>query len=126
LIWNGGVVATLSTGADRRSSDVRGKIAVGGSGWMLLRAWNDGPDPAVMDIYPYATTSPIYVRVGDRPRRSGEAATYFLRWLDRIEANSRRNQSYRTTAEREAVLRDVSKARALYETCAQEASPADR
>jgi len=93
---------------------------------MLLRAWNDGPDPAVMDIYPYATTSPVYVRVGDRRRGSREAATYFLRWLDRIETNTERNQSYRTAAEREAVLQDVSKARAFYERCVQEAPPADR
>jgi hypothetical protein len=126
LIRNGGVVATLSTGSDRRSADVRGRIAIAESGWMVLRAWNDGPDPAVMDIYPYATTSPIYVRVGDRPRRSPEAATYFLRWLDRIRANTERNQNYRTTAEREAVLQDVSKARTFYERCGQEASPTDR
>ena len=70
------------------------------SGWLLLRAWNDEPDPDLMDIYRYATTSPIYVRVGDQPRRSRDAAPYFLRWLDRIQAATERNTSYRTTAER--------------------------
>ena len=126
LIWNGAVVATLNTGPDRRAADLRGTIPGPSSGWLLLRAWNDEPDADLMDVYRYATTSPIYVRVRDRPRRSREAATYFLRWLDRIETNTERNQSYRTDAEREAVLQDVSKARAFYERCVQEAPPADR
>ena len=126
LIWNGRVTASLSTGADRRSADVSGEIAVTGSGWALLRAWNDGPDPDVLDIYPYATTSPVYVRVGDRPRRSRDAASYFLRWLDRIRAATEHNTNYRTAAERAAVLQDVARARAFYEQCGREASEAGR
>src|SRR3954469_132176 len=84
LIWNGAVVASLQTGKDRRAADVRGTIPGTRSGWLLLRAGNRGPDPNVMDIYPYATTSPVYVRVADAPRRSAEAGAYFLRWVDRI------------------------------------------
>jgi TolB protein len=117
LIWNGDVVANLPTGSDRRSADARGTIDVNGSGWLLLRAWNDGPDDAVMDIYPYATTSPIYVRVKDQPRRSKVAATYFLRWLDRLQTATDQNQSYRSTGERAAVLDDISKARSFYTQC---------
>ena len=26
----------------------------------MLRAWNEHADPRVQDIYPYATTSPVY------------------------------------------------------------------
>ena len=126
VIWNGKVAASLRMDADRRAADVTGRMPVTESGWLLLRAWNDGPDPAVMDIYPYATTSPIYVRVGDRPRRSREAATYFLRWLDRIRAATEQNSSYRTAAERDAVLQDVGRARAFYRQCAAEAPGRDR
>ena len=123
LIWNGAVAATLSTGRGRRASDVSGSLAVTGSGWLLLRAWNDGPQDEVLDIYPYATTSPVYVRVGDQIRRSREAATYFLRWLDRIRADTERTPDYRTEAERTAVLQDVGRARAFYEQCLRD-SPA--
>jgi hypothetical protein len=115
LIWNGAVAATLNTGRDRRASDVSGSLAVTGSGWLLLRAWNDGPQADVLDIYPYATTSPVYVRVGDQIRRSREAATYFLRWLDRIRADTERAPDYRTAGERAAVLQDLGRARAFYE-----------
>jgi hypothetical protein len=117
LIWNGQVAASLSTGPDRRFADLGGTLAATDSGWVLLRAWNDGPDADVMDIYPYATTSPVYVRVRDQPRRSRDAAMYFLRWLDRIQTATERNPNYRTAVEREAVLQDVRRARAFYEQC---------
>jgi TolB protein len=122
LIWNGSVAATLSRGPDQRSADVSGTLAARGSGWLLLRAWNDGPDPDVMDIYPYATTSPVYVRVGDQPRRSRDAATYFLKWLDRIQSATEQHPGYRTSLERAAVLQDLDRARAFYAQCARAGS----
>jgi hypothetical protein len=126
VVWNGQVIASLNTGPDRQAADVTGEVAVAGSGWLLLRAWNDGPDAGVLDIYPYATTSPIYVRVGDRVRRSRDAAAYFLRWLDRIQAATEQESNYRTAGERAAVLQDVARARAFYEQCLREAAGTDR
>jgi Tol biopolymer transport system component len=124
VVWNGQVMASLAIGANRRAADVSGEIPVTKSGWILLRAWNDGPDPAVLDIYPYATTNPVYVRVAGKRRRSGTAATYFLQWLDRIQDATTGNASYRTSAERAAVLRDVAQARTFYEQCRREAGEA--
>jgi len=126
LVWNGAVAATLKTSQDRRAADVSGSIDVAGSGWLLLRAWNDGPQPEVLDIYPYATTSPLYVNVEGRVRRSREAAEYFLRWVDRIREATEKEVSYRTAEERAAVLRDVTAARAFYERCRAEASASER
>jgi Tol biopolymer transport system component len=115
IVWNGAVVASLEPAAGRRTADVRGTLNVDGSGWLLLRAWNDGPHPDVLDIYPWATTSPIYVEVANAPRRSREAAAYFLKWVDRIQSATEQNTDYRNPAEREAVLRDVKRARTFYE-----------
>ena len=126
VVWNGQVVASLPTAADRRSAVASGEIAVADSGWLLLRAWNDGPEADVMDIYPYATTSPVYVRVAGRSRRSREAASYFLQWLDRIQAATAANSSYRTDAERGAVLRDVAQARTFYQQCLRDARGSDK
>jgi hypothetical protein len=126
VMWNGRAAASLNTGPDRRSADVSGEIAVTGSGWLLLRAWNDGPEADVLDIYPYATTSPVYVRVGNHVRRSRDAATYFLQWVDRIRAATDQNSSFRNATERAAVLQDVERARAFYEQCLREAPGADR
>jgi hypothetical protein len=119
LVWNGAVAAALTIGGDRHGADVRGELPVSGSGWLLLRAWNDGPDANVMDIYPYATTSPVYVRVADRPRRSRDAGTYFLRWLAQLQTATEKNADYRSASERSAVLDDISRARAFYEECSR-------
>jgi Tol biopolymer transport system component len=136
IVWNGQVAATLSPGPNGRSADASGTVVLAGddappapgpfpvlrgSGWLVLRAWSGAPNDDVLDIYPFATTSPIYVSVGDRPYRSREAATYFLRWLDRIEAATRAHPGYRTAGERDAVLADVGRARAFYNDCARQA-----
>ena len=54
-----------STG-DRRTFDAEGELPVDASGWILLRAWNDAADPLVLDLYPYATTSPVYLELPAR------------------------------------------------------------
>src|SRR5262249_19805323 len=96
LVWNGQVVTRVPIAPDGRTADASGELAAPGSGWLVLRAWNDEPHDDVLDIYPYATTSPVYVRVAGQPRRSAEAASYFLRWLDRIQAATVGNSDYRS------------------------------
>lgn len=114
IVWNGEVLASLEPRKDRRAADLHGTVAIDQSGWLLLRARNDGPHPDVLDIYPWATTSPVYVEVGGTPRRSSEAAAYFLRWIDRIRGSAEKNPQYRSVSEREAVLRDLERARRFY------------
>jgi Tol biopolymer transport system component len=114
IVWNGEVRASLEPRKDRLSADIKGTLSVDQSGWLLLRAWNEGPHPDVLDIYPWATTSPVYVQVGNATRRSGEAASYFLRWIDRIRAATANNANYRSASERDAVVRDLEQARGFY------------
>ena len=84
-------------------------------GWQLLRAWNEGADPQLLDLYPYATTSPIYLELpGGAPAAPGDAA-YFVAWLDRVIADSAGRTDYRTDREREVTLDYLSKARHRYE-----------
>jgi Tol biopolymer transport system component len=88
LIFNGHVIASHKTGPRRTEADVSGNMDIPVSGWVILRAWNDHADPKVQDIYPYATTSPIYITVNNQPPRSPEDATYFVKWLDRVIADA--------------------------------------
>lgn len=118
LVWNGNVVADLRPRTTGRVQDIEGTVKVDGDGWLLLRAWNEGPHEDVLDLYPYATTSPVYVETGRR-RAAPESAGYFLRWLDRLQAATQANTDYRTPDERAAVLADVAKARSFYEACAR-------
>ncbi|MGB5581372.1 MAG: CehA/McbA family metallohydrolase, partial [Woeseia sp.] len=59
LVHNGKVMKTFKLDRARRAVDISGTIAVSGSGWLLLRAWNDKADPLIFDLYPYASTSPV-------------------------------------------------------------------
>ena len=77
LVQNGKVLKTFSLTGDRRRLDASGEIPKDVGGWVLLRAWNDEADPEVLDIYPYATTSPIYLAVGGAPPATNDAA-YFV------------------------------------------------
>ncbi|MFO1402159.1 MAG: CehA/McbA family metallohydrolase [Steroidobacteraceae bacterium] len=61
LVQNGRVLATFRLTGERRAIDARGTVRLARGGWVLLRAWNDAADPLLLDLYPYATTSPVYL-----------------------------------------------------------------
>ena len=68
VICNGEVVRDLKVSGDREAADVEDTIPVSRSGWCLLRAWSDKAEHPVLDMYPYATTSPDLYR--GRPART--------------------------------------------------------
>jgi hypothetical protein len=83
-------------------------------GWLLLRAWNDAADPHVLDLYPYATTSPVYLDLpGGPPAAAGDAA-YFAAWMDRVLGEAATRTDYKTPRDREATLDYLRKARDHY------------
>ena len=69
----------------------------------------------VLDPYPYATTSPIYVTVGGEAVRSADDAKYFLRWIDRLEAAARANKDWNNDQERARTLELMERARKEFE-----------
>ena len=70
LIFNGRVIASHHLNGARTQADVSGRVEIPASGWLVLRAWNDHSNPKIQDIYPYASTSPIYVTVDQKLPRS--------------------------------------------------------
>jgi hypothetical protein len=113
IIGNGRVVASIPLKGDRTRADTTVDVPVSQSGWFVLRAYADGARLPVLDLYPFASTSPIYVQRGSSKTWSGEDAAYFLRWIDQAEDGLREFTSWNTTAEREAVMRQLSAARAV-------------
>jgi len=114
IIGNGRTIAELPLSGDRRSAAVSRDIPVTASGWYLLRAYADRPEHPVLDIYPFGTTSPIYVVVGGGPVRSPGDAAYFLAWIDRLEKAAREHGGWNTAEEKESVLGDLARARAVF------------
>jgi hypothetical protein len=80
----------------------------------LLRAWNSKAMHPVRDSLPFATTSPIYVTLGDESVRSPDDAEYFLAWIDRLIQVARRHGGYNTPEERAAVLKRLGDGRAVF------------
>jgi hypothetical protein len=93
---------------------MRGEVTVGASGWILLRAWSDDADPLVFDLYPYATTSPIYLEVEGAPPRSPEDAAYFLRWMERVIDAAEARTDYNDERERTDTLEYLRAAREVF------------
>jgi hypothetical protein len=114
IIGNGRVVASVPLSGDRTSADTIITVPATGSGWYVVRAWSDRPRLPVLDLYPFASTSPIYVQVGNTAVRSKEDAEYFLGWIDRVDQSLRSETAWNTNAEREEVMRMVEAARAEF------------
>jgi TolB protein len=120
VVQNGVVVARHKLGKARTQADVSGQLKLRTSGWIVLRAWNDGADPLILDLYPYATTSPVYVSVGGTPANSPADAQYFVHWLDRTIAAAEGRTDYNDDRERQATLDYLHAAQAVYVQKAQQ------
>ena len=111
IVNNGEVVASIPLLGSRTSVSTTLPIPVRRSGWYLLRARADGPVYPILDVYPYATTSPIYVTVGKEPVRSRPDAEYFIAWIARLEAAALANRDWNTEEERANTLETIMHAR---------------
>ena len=111
LVRNGAVALEIPLAGDRTAIDTAVQLTVDASGWVLLRARSDRAIYPVLDLYPYATTSPVYLSAGSHPVRSRHDAEYFLRWIDRLEAFAKDNRDWNSDAERAHVLDQIARAR---------------
>ena len=114
VICNGRVVRDLKLSGDRETADVDGAIPISQSGWCLLRAWSDKAEYPVLDAYPYATTSPIYVTVAGSVAKPSEDAAYFVAWIDRMIQDAKSNRDWTAEAEKASVLDLLNRAREVY------------
>jgi TolB protein len=114
VVCNGAVVRDLKLSGEREIADVGDTIPVSRSGWCLLRAWSQKPEYPILDLYPYATTSPIYVDVAGSTSKSPEDAAYFIAWIDRLIEGAKSNQDWNTEAEKASALSLLDRARGVY------------
>jgi hypothetical protein len=115
IIGNGEVVRDVPLTRDRTRTAVDVRLPVRRSGWFLLRARTDRAVYPVLDLYPYATTSPVYVIVGSKPIRSPGDADYFIAWIDRLTAGVKLHTGWNSKEEQGAVLEMLAKARTEFE-----------
>jgi hypothetical protein len=104
LVMNGRVVERFELRGDRRRFDAEGEIGIDAGGWLLLRAWNDEADPLVLDLYPYATTSPVYLELPGGAPPATDDARYFVDWLGRVLAEAEARTDYNDADEKRVTL----------------------
>ena len=110
LVQNGKVIRSFDLNGDRRRHDSTATIVLNQSGWIVLRAWNEAAHPDVFDLYPYATTSPIYIDSPAAPTAPADAA-YFVAWMDRVIEAAEARGGWNDDAERIATLEYLNVAR---------------
>jgi TolB protein len=115
IVCNGKVAHEIELKGDRKSAEASGGIAIDGSGWCVLRAFSDQAEYPILDLYPYATTSPVYVSIAGAPLHSPADAAYFVAWVDRLIATARMSTSWNSESEKQAVLKLFQQAESKYE-----------
>jgi hypothetical protein len=114
IIRNGKVLTNLRLDPDRMIVDTTVWVPATESGWYVLRAYSDRAEMPVLDLYPFASTSPIYITVGEQPVRSAEDAAFFVRWIDRMATETRASAAWNTPGEQASVLTMLAEARAVF------------
>ncbi|MEX2152289.1 MAG: CehA/McbA family metallohydrolase [Gemmatimonadaceae bacterium] len=106
IVSNGKVVAKLPG----RLADTTLTFRVTGNAWFLARAYSDKPALPILDLYPFASTSPVYVTVGTTPPSCREDAEFFLRWINLLSQRVRADTSWNRPLERERTQALISRA----------------
>ncbi|MGE3615083.1 MAG: CehA/McbA family metallohydrolase [Gemmatimonadales bacterium] len=115
VVSNGQVVRSIPVSAGGTSADLAFDLPLERSAWVTLRAFARTARYPTLDLYPFATTSPIYVTVGGAPIRSPEDARFFVRWLDQLAPQVAGHAGWNNEREKAAVLGDIRTARAFFE-----------
>ena len=111
VVHNGVVVAVREVDASARSARLDQTVRIQKTGWLGARVY--GPGGA------QAHTSPIYVQVSAERASSKEDATYFLEWIDRLEAKFTTGDRVPTPELRAHVKGQLDAARAVYRKAAE-------
>jgi TolB protein len=115
IVGNGRVVAAVPLPAGGTRAEATVTLPAPAADWYVLRAYGDRPRLPVLDLYPFASTSPVYVEVAGHETRSRPDAAYFATWIRRAEESVAAHTGWNTPGERAETLALLARARAVYE-----------
>lgn len=115
VVCNGEVAISIPMNKERNAADSSGAVQLPRSGWCLLRAWAEKTEGPVLESYPYATTSPVYVTVAGARPTSPDDAMYFMIWMDEVTKRAEASSAYKSDEQKAEVLKTIQDARAVYE-----------
>jgi TolB protein len=115
IVQDGKVVAQVPMTVDGKGARATVPITVEHGGWVLLRAWSEAPAWPILDLYPFGSTSPVYLEVGEGGMPPApEDAAFFIRWVDRLIAAVGARDDWNTATEKDATMTLLNEARAVY------------
>jgi len=113
LIFNGKVIRKVKLNNDNLGAVFSESIDIPGSGWLAFRV--EGPlAKHIVGRSLIAHTNPVYITVPDHPMKNPDDADYFLKWIDRLEAQFRERDRVPTDRARQHVLGQINAARKVY------------
>jgi Tol biopolymer transport system component len=117
LVQNGRPILSFALEGDRTRFDWSGDVDFDAGGWVVLRAFNEKPHPWVLDLYPYATTSPVWFDAPAAPPALEDAA-YFVTWMDRVIEAALERGGWNSEQEKSDTLAYLEAARAKFRALA--------
>jgi TolB protein len=112
IVFNGEVIASGRLDEQSRNGMIDADVQIPHSGWLAFRAYGKAVRHWQGRSHS-AHTNPIFVQVKDHPQDTKESAEYFLKWIDRLEADLKQRNRI-PTAEAKDVQRHLEMARAVY------------
>jgi Tol biopolymer transport system component len=103
IVCNGQVAQDLTT-AGHKNIDTSGALKIDRSGWCILRAYADHAEYPILDLYPYATTSPVYIQVAGAAAHNQADAQYFVGWVDRLITAAQNSSAWNSDQEKQSVM----------------------
>jgi hypothetical protein len=119
ILVNGEVVATQENTARAGHLSLEGTVEMGESSWIAARAWSSQELPYQYHLtgtpsIVFAHSSPVYVRIDGRPRRSASDAALLAEICERTIRWARTAAHYQSEAQRKEVVGLYERARAVY------------
>jgi hypothetical protein len=112
LVSNGEVIEEIPFAGERKRLVFERSIQVTESGWYHLRVRGKPEERYPLDIaWAQAFTNPVWVTVDGEPVRSREAATYCIRWIDKLQQMAEQWFGWRSEKERQHVFAQFEEAR---------------
>jgi TolB protein len=116
IVCNGMVAREIDLPGQREAVDASGTLQMDESKWCVLRAFSDRAEYPILDLYPYATTSPVYITVAGAPLRSTTDAAFFIAWVDRLISAAQNNSGWNTEDEKSKVISLFGEARKKFQS----------
>ena len=115
-----GVLREIPVNSDGKSAHFREQVRLSESDWISLAA-EGPPDSRFEPAFALAATNAVRIYVGDEKIRDRASAEYYIRWIDKLRAETEKWPWWSSEAEKKHVLAQFDEAQRVYRQLIKEA-----